>query len=261
MDNHVADLQRDIGGSPFTSLDSRVEAASQKVKVPRGNRLLESLEDRTWDQLQPHLESTPLVEGQVIEMVGQRSAFLYFPTKGGVSLEAGPANAPMQLALVGREGLIGTGLLLGGVALCRSVVQFGGAARRIPTDALEVCLDKSPRLHRQLLLGVHAFLDRLSRMAWANGRSLIEQRLAYWLLSAADCLDTNHIPVTHQALSNALGVRRPSVTIAMHALEQTGAVRIQRGHIRILDSQRLAAAAGNGFAGPTALLGASHEKG
>ncbi len=58
MDDHAADLQRDIGGSPFTSLDTRVEAVSQRVKVVRGNRLLESLEDQAWDQLQPHLEST-----------------------------------------------------------------------------------------------------------------------------------------------------------------------------------------------------------
>jgi CRP-like cAMP-binding protein len=250
MDDRAADLECDSGGALFTSLDHRIDASSQRVEIERGNRVLDSLEGQARDLLLPHLEHTMLAEGQILEVEGQRSTFLYFPTKGGISLEAGPDRASLQLALVGRKSLIGASLLLGGIPISRAVVQFQGAAWRIPAEALGACLEKSPHLYRQLLLGVHAFVGQLSRTAWANGRSMIEHRLANWLLTAADCLDADHIPVTHQVLSNALGVRRPSVTIAMHALEKTRAVCSRRGHIRILDRQRLVAAAGDGFRAP-----------
>jgi CRP-like cAMP-binding protein len=258
MDDRAADVECDSGGGLFTSPDRRVDAPSQRAEIERGNRLLHSLEGQARDLLLPHLEHTMLSEGQVLEVEGQRSTFLYFPTKGGISLEAGPDRASLQLALVGRESLIGASLLLGGIPISRAVVQFQGAAWRVPADALGACLEKSPHLHRQLLLGVNALVGRLSRAAWANGRIMIEHRLANWLLTAADCLDADHIPVTHQALSNALGVRRPSVTIAMHALEESRAVRSRRGHISILDRQRLVAAAGDGFRAPIGLQAAPH---
>ena len=126
-------------------------------------------------------------------------------------------------------------------------MQFAGAAWRISAQALQACLNKSPRLHRELLLGVGSFVVRISLTSWAHGRGTIEQRLAGWLLTAGDCLDTDRITITHQALSEALGVRRPSVTLALQALDGKRAVRSQRGYVRILDGQRLAAAAGGYF--------------
>ena len=124
-------------------------------------------------------------------------------------------------------------------------VQFEGTAWRVTADALGPCLEESPQLHRHLLTGVAALLGRLSRVAWSGGRGMIENRLAAWLIAAAECLDDGHIEVTHQAMSEVLGVRRPSVTMALQALEERRIVQHRRGVLRILDKKRLAAVAGD----------------
>jgi len=81
-------------------------------------------------------------------------------------------------------------------------------------------------------------------MALAYGRGTIEQRLAGWLLAAAERLDTDWLSITHDTLSQVLGARRASVTVALHMLEGKQALRRERSRIRILNNEKLALAAG-----------------
>jgi CRP-like cAMP-binding protein len=124
------------------------------------------------------------------------------------------------------------------------VVQFDGAAWRVPANGLAGCLDDNRDLHRQLLRGVNAFIGRISSTALANGQGTIEQRLARWLLTASQRLDTDLLAITHDALSQVLGVRRAGVTVALHVLEGKRALRSERRRVRILDREQLIAAAG-----------------
>jgi len=212
--------------------------------IERGNLALQDLDEAAWAALEPHLERTTLSAGEVLHEKGHRASYLFFPITGAVSLEAGVGKERLQVALIGREGMVGTSLLLDGVAANTAVVQFAGAAWRVPVDALAACLARSPALHRQLLRGVNAFVTRLSLTALANGRGTIEQRLARWLLMAAERLDSDWLAITHLALSQVLGVRRAGVTVALHMLEGRHALRSARRRLRIIDRQVLSDVAG-----------------
>lgn len=238
-----------IRSALFTLLKDRAERPDDRAAHPqpatdRGNGLLQELDDAAWETLEPHLEQTTLTAGQVLEEKGRRPSYLHFPTGAAVSLEAGVGKQHMQVALVGREGMVGTSLLLDGTAANRAVVQFDGPTWRVPADELAACLDRNRDLHRQLLRGVNAFIDRISTTALANGQGTIEQRLARWLLIAAERLDTDLLSITHDMLSQVLGVRRAGVTVALHVLEGKRALRSERRRIRILDRDQLVAAAG-----------------
>ena len=100
-------------------------------------------------------------------------------------------------------------------------------------------IDKSLSLHRSLLRYTHAFLNQATRTAVANGRSKIEERLARWLLMAADRLDNGELPLTHEFMAMMLGVRRPGVTEAIQKLERDGLISRKRGHIIIVDRSGL----------------------
>jgi CRP-like cAMP-binding protein/CheY-like chemotaxis protein len=209
-----------------------------------GNHLLQGLDADAWAALEPHLERTTLATGEVLEEKGHRPTHLVFPIGGAISLEAGTGKECLQVALVGREGLLGASLLLDGVAAHRSVVQFAGAAWRVPADTLAACLAQSHALHWQLLRGVDAFIARLSLTALANGQGTIEQRLARWLLTTSERLDSDQLAITHDTLAQVLGVRRAGVTVALHVLEGKHALRSERRRIRIFDREALLAAAG-----------------
>ena len=227
-----------------SALQALLRRPEVQPATQRGNLLLQALDDAGRAALQPHLEQATLTAGQVLEEIGRRAQHLYFPIGAGVSLEASAGKQRMQVALVGHEGMVGTSLLLDGTAANRAVVQFDGLTWRVPANDLVRCLEDNRDLHRQLLRGVNAFVARLSMTALANGQGTIEQRLARWLLTASERTDTDLLAITHDTLSQVLGVRRAGVTVALHVLEGKHALRSERRRIRVLDRDALIAAAG-----------------
>jgi Mn-dependent DtxR family transcriptional regulator len=57
-----------------------------------------------------------------------------------------------------------------------------------------------------------------------------------------DRVKRNDFPVTHEFLATMLGVRRPTVTLIAHALRVAGLITYRRGHITIVNRERLEAA-------------------
>ena len=56
---------------------------------------------------------------------------------------------------------------------------------------------------------------------------------------AADRLDDEEMPLTHEFLAMMLSVRRPGVTVAVQALEREGIIERRRGRIFITDREAL----------------------
>ena len=140
---------RDQIRTALTSLlrDRTVKPAPQPAApraTERGNRLLQGLDEAGWAAIEPHLERTSVAAGEVLQEPGRRPSHLVFPITGAVSLESGVGKQCLQVALVGREGMVGLSLLLDDVAANKAVVQFGGAVWRVPADALAACLASSP---------------------------------------------------------------------------------------------------------------------
>ncbi|MBN9085693.1 MAG: helix-turn-helix domain-containing protein [Reyranella sp.] len=230
---------------------SQVKSALTALVQPgpvRGNLLLQRLGDEDWAFFESCLERVPLHAGDVLETMAEPARYVVFPVSGVISLAAQVADRRIEVGLVGREGLVGAMALLDGdIAAGEASVLFPGEAWRVPAPALASLLENR-RLRAHLLHYVHALMSQISANALATGRATIEQRLARWLLMAADRLEVNEVAVTHEALAQALGVRRAGVTVAMHALEGRQALRSERRRVRLLDRPQLEAAAG-GFYG------------
>jgi CRP-like cAMP-binding protein len=131
-------------------------------------------------------------------------------------------------------------------------VQLDGSARRIESNRLRQAMRESTALSTLLLHFVHVFTIQVSHTALANGRAKIEERLARWLLMMHDRIDGDEAPLTHDFIALMLGVRRPGVTDALHALEGKGLVRSTRGVIRIVDREGLEALATGIYGAPEA---------
>lgn len=234
----------DLGAEFSLEVESIRTTPTSAPATNRGNLLLEALDAAAWRALEPYLERTTFGVGEVFLQKGKRAAHVIFPISGAISLEADAGEQRLQVALIGRESMIGMSLLLGGVSPNHAISQFAGTAWRIDADIFAACLARHPELHRQMLRGVNAYIVELSQGALACGRGTIEQRLARWLLTASQRLDSDVLIVTHEGLAEALGVRRAGITTALHVLEGKHALQSERRRVRILDRKLLAATAG-----------------
>src|SRR5436190_3938100 len=97
------------------------------------NHLLEALSVEAFDQICPFLDPVELKKGAVFQDANRRADFVYFVETGVVSMLAcTTSDGPIELALVGRTGLVGTGCVLGSpISLQRACVPIGGTALRI----------------------------------------------------------------------------------------------------------------------------------
>lgn len=208
------------------------------------NGLLAHLSPSDWDVLNPSLELVDLRPRQIIHHAKMPMDYVYFIERGLVSVSARIApDQWVEVWLVGCEGMTGVPIVLGAAeqSPLRRVVQVGGNAYRISSDDLVRAMEFSRSLRKLLLRYVAVVLVQTSQSGACNSHHNLKQRLARWLLLARSGLQDDKVPLTHNVLARLLGVRRPSVTDCLGALQEQQTIKTDRGLIEVTDHERLEA--------------------
>src|SRR5258705_8229124 len=210
-----------------------------------GNRLLAALPPADLDLLAPERQTVALDQDAVLSRAGDQIEHVFFPNSGAISLMIDMANGQtVATAAVGREGAVGILSVLGpSPSANTAIVCAAGTASRIPASRFHAAFNRSPAIRHAVQIHIRAMLIQFQLGAACNALHPVEARLARWLLHLRDCIDHDVLPLTQNALSQILGVRRTTVTLLMGNLRASGSIRSdRRGQIEI-DRSRLAAAA------------------
>ena len=218
---------------------------AHKASLKNANDLIEVLPPRERNRLLGLCQPVDLVLGRVLCDADQRMTHAYFPLSGLISLVTVLGErAPLEVGLIGQEGMLGATLALGvAAAPTRGVVQGEGRALRLSAAALRRALPESPMLLRILHRYEYVLLKQLLLNAACTHFHGIGPRLARWLLMTHDRVPGDHFHLTHSFLANMLGVRRSGVTIAAGALQAEKLIHYTRGDISILNRPGLENAA------------------
>jgi CRP-like cAMP-binding protein len=218
------------------------------------NQLLQALSPGDLALLAPELEFKEFALRQVFETPNRPIKDLYFFERGMASVVAdGNGSHSVEVGLIGREGVSGVSIILGGDRSPHSCyAQAQGAAHRISAKAFREKIEKSATLRGLLLRFANTFLVQTAQTALSNGRFKVEERLARWILMAQDRIGGNALPLTHEFLAIMLGVRRAGVTVALHNLQQRALIRSQRRQIAVLDRKGLERMANGAYGVPEA---------
>ena len=208
---------------------------------PGDNQLLGSMPVSELQRWLPHLEPVCLHAGQVLVESGSMPAFVHFPTTAVVSLMSMTRDgASAELAVVGREGVVGIALFMGGNAMpSQALVQVSGRAFRLRAQALQSELQCAGPLLGMLLRYTQAMIAHVAQTALCNRYHSIDQQLCRRLLLGLDRSATDELAMTQEGAAGLLGVRREGVTAAALKLQHAGVIRYRRGHICVLDRARL----------------------
>lgn len=201
------------------------------------NLLLARLSGEAFQRLQAELEPVSLAPGAVIYEPGSHEDDLYFLTGGVVSLvEVTASGAAAEIAVVGKEGVLGIELFMGGkTAPCRMVARSAAEAVRLNADALQWQFARNPELRCLLLRYTQALMVQMSQTGVCNRHHSVEQQLCRWLLVTLDRIPAGQFVITQEQLAGLLGVRRESITEVAGRLQQAGSIRSRRGHIEVLE--------------------------
>jgi CRP-like cAMP-binding protein len=208
---------------------------------PRENQLLAALPEEEWQRFAEHLELITMPLGAVLYESGETLNHVYFPTTAIVSLLYVMENgASAEIAIAGRESIIGISLFMGGESTpSRAVVQSAGKAFRMKAEFLKTQFNRYSAVLHLLLRYTQALITQMSQTAVCNRHHSIDQQLCRWLLLSLDRLQGDELVMTQELISNMLGVRREGVTEAALKLQGAGVIRYSRGRINVIDRSGL----------------------
>jgi CRP-like cAMP-binding protein len=214
---------------------------SYPIDEPVKNRLFSALPATDRDRLRPQLHRVDVPQRHTLDKVGGPARYFYFVEEGIVSVMATVDNEDMsEIGLVGPEGIIGTGALLGAPAwILQKITQCPCVLLRIDASACKAVFDGSPVFQGLVLRRLHAYSALTAQISVCNRFHNVKHRLARRVLMASDRVGSNIVFATQEFLALALGVRRIGITAAAVEFRRAKLIRYHGGEIEILDRQGL----------------------
>jgi CRP-like cAMP-binding protein len=209
------------------------------------NRLLAALPIADRHRIVPTLDVIPLKLKETLHTPGERPRYVYFPGGGFCSAVAVLEDGRMiEVATIGREGMVGISAVLGGRPTSSSAAIVQGAADtcyRMTADALSGELDRRGAFYDILTDYTEALIGFIMQSTACNAVHTVEQRLARWLLMAHDRMESDDFPLTQEFAAMMLGATRPTVSIVAATLQHAGLITYYRGQVTIVNRKRLEA--------------------
>jgi CRP-like cAMP-binding protein len=209
------------------------------------NMLLSVYRAQTGRDLVPRFEPVSMPIHSVLVEAGDRPRYVHLVTSGVVSIvSAMSAGEAVEVGIWGNEGFPECTYLLGPqIPARRYITQVGGTALRMGFHEFEHLFHSDVDLQRLVYRCIQYEAYVVSQLVACNGLHQIEERLARWLLMVQDRTDERELPLTQEFLSQMLGTRRSSVTLAAGNLQRSGIIEYHRGAIRVEDRERMEQAA------------------
>jgi CRP-like cAMP-binding protein len=218
---------------------------------------LAALSSEVFDRIASNLDVVPLPLKQFVHKPGERIRDVYFPGGGFISIVTVLTDGTMvEVATVGREGLLGASAILNGAASpSAAMVQAEtDTCYRMPADVFREEIDRRNSFHDLMTRYAQALHGVIMQAAACNALHSVEQRLARWLLLAHDRVGKNEFPLTQEFMAMMLGASRPSVTVVAGTLQKAGLITYHRGHLTIVNREKLESAACECYRTSTDLL-------
>jgi CRP-like cAMP-binding protein len=207
----------------------------------RSNRLLAALDDEDFACLEPHLNLVDLQRGQVVYEAGETIQYTYFPHSAMVSLVTMMRDGKSaEMATFGCESLFGlVSAFVSRNSFGRYIVQISGTASRIELDWMHDAFTTRPKVQQLVLRFTEALLAQTLQSVACNATHSVEARCCRWILSTRDRWGSDELPLTHEFLSEMLGVQRSTVSAVTRTLHEAGLINQSRGAITITNRRGL----------------------
>ncbi len=216
-------------------------ALQQKID-PTDNLVLAALPKAELDRVHDRLEQVELDDEQVLWESDEKGDHLYFPVSSLISLLYETDNgSTVSIATIGRHGVAGTAIVMSTIKTPDlAVVIKGGTAFRLKAASVKKEFAECSSFQELLIAYTQSLLVRISQNAICNRLHRIDQQLCRWFLDWHDELERRDIKMTHEQISQVLGVRRESVSLALSDLQKRKMIKGGRGKIRLVDLEGLA---------------------
>jgi CRP-like cAMP-binding protein len=209
------------------------------------NLILAQLPEAEYEALAKFLVPVELPLEMRLSEPNEPIEYIYFLNSGLISTDAlTEKGESVEVGVIGREGFSGLPALFDQPQMSHSVLMQGvGEGLRIRSSILRDQFVKGGMLQRMVHTFAYLQLVQVSQSVLCNRMHEVDARLARWLLTSADRMESESLNLTQEFLAQMLGVQRSTVTVAAGELQRAGLIGYSRGKIHILDRAKLSGTA------------------
>jgi CRP-like cAMP-binding protein len=205
------------------------------------NLILAQLPALEYEELAKFLAPVDLPLEMQLSQPNAPIEYVYFLNTGLISTDAlTEKGESVEVGVIGREGFSGLPALLDQPQMSHSVMMQGeGQGLRIRSQIVRDQFVKGGTLQRLVHSFAYLQLVQTAQSVLCNRMHEVDARLARWLLTSADRMESESLNLTQEFLAQMLGVQRSTVTVAAGDLQRKGLIGYSRGKIHILDRPKL----------------------
>lgn len=205
------------------------------------NQLLAALPDDEFEKIRPSLELVELETGQVLWEAETKRKHIYFPTTAIICLlYDSETGVSIEVGITGRQGLVGVSTFMSEASMAtRAVTYREGQAYRMSASAVKSEFGECGDFQDICMYFTQTHIVQVSQTAICNRLHSVDQQLCRFLLYVHDHQQNDVVYLTHEQISQALGVRRETVSLAASTLQENKLISYSRGRIKVLDRKGL----------------------
>ncbi len=205
------------------------------------NQLLAALPESEFKKIRPALDLVSLETGDVLWEAESKRHHIFFPTTAIIGLfYESNEGVSIEVGLTGRQGLVGVSTFMAEASMAtRAVTFYSGDAYRMKASDVKSEFSACGDFQDICMYFTQILIAQISQKAICNRLHAVEQHLCRFLLYIHDHQQTNLFIITHDQISQVLGVRRESVSLAAAKLQENKLIEYSRGKIKLLDRKGL----------------------
>lgn len=211
---------------------------------PASNLMIKQLIPEKYEKLLPAFQLVCLEHGQLVFRPHEAIQFVYFPVSAIIAMQIDISDGTSaDIVLIGKEGMVGSGVMGGNQNFSRARVKFSGFAYKLPLGVFQSELGQDRAFLKIWMASTRQMILQIAMPTVCSSKHSNEQQVVRWIMNTLDKTQGQTLQITQQEIADALGIRRESVTLAAGKLSHEGLIEIKRGQLEVLDRPRLEAKA------------------
>jgi CRP-like cAMP-binding protein len=211
---------------------------------PAINSMIEQLAAEKYEKLLPSFQLVCLSTDQLIFRPHEAIQFVIFPVSAIIAMQIDISDgSSADIVLIGKEGMVGSGVMGGNQNFSRARVRFPGFAYKLPLGVFQNELGQDRTFLKIWMATTRQMILQIAMPTVCSSKHSNEQQIVRWIMNTLDKTQGHTLQITHQEIADTLGIRRESVTLAAGKLSQEGLIEVTRGQLEVLDRPGLEAKA------------------
>ncbi|MBP8148225.1 MAG: Crp/Fnr family transcriptional regulator [Limnohabitans sp.] len=211
---------------------------------PSNNLMIEKLNHEKYENLASYFQLICLETGQLIFRPHETIQFVFFPVSAIIAMQIDISDgSSADIVLIGKEGMVGSGVMGGNQNFSRAHVRFSGFAYKLPLEVFQSELAQDREFLKIWMASTRQMILQIAMPTVCSSKHSNEQQIIRWIMNTLDKTQGHVLQVTHQEIADILGIRRESVTLAAGKLSHEGLIEVSRGQLSVLNRPLLEARA------------------